>query len=77
MKSPDADFRYMALNDLLVELDKDRFKLEKKSEEELIPLLLKRLQDISNNVQELAVKWYTPFLIDFQPWPSCHQVERG
>jgi hypothetical protein len=57
MRSADADFRYMALNDLLVELDKDRFKLEKKSEEELIPLLLKRLQDISNNVQELAVKW--------------------
>jgi cullin-associated NEDD8-dissociated protein 1 len=57
MNSRDKDFRYMATADLVVELDKDTFKLDADSEKRLTAMVLKLLEDNSNQVQELAVKW--------------------
>jgi cullin-associated NEDD8-dissociated protein 1 len=47
----------MATADLVVELDKDTFKLDADSEKRLTAMVLKLLEDNSNQVQELAVKW--------------------
>lgn len=47
----------MATADLLAELNKDTFKLDADSEKKLTSMLLKLLQDTSNQVQELVVKW--------------------
>jgi cullin-associated NEDD8-dissociated protein 1 len=57
MNSRDKDFRYMATADLVVELNKDSFKLDADSEKKLTTSVLKLLEDNSNQVQELAVKW--------------------
>lgn len=47
----------MATADLVTELNKDTFKLEADSEKKLVPAILKLLEDNSNTVQELVVKW--------------------
>jgi cullin-associated NEDD8-dissociated protein 1 len=57
MNSRDKDFRYMATADLVTELNKEAFKLDPDSEKKLTTQLLKLLEDNSNQVQELAVKW--------------------
>ncbi len=58
MASRDKDFRYMATADLVVELNKDTFKMDADSEKKITTMILKLLEDNSNQVQELAVKWY-------------------
>lgn len=62
MTSRDKDFRFMATHDLANELEKETFKLDQNAEPKLVSQLLKLLDDPANNVQENAVKWYTPQL---------------
>jgi len=50
-------FRFMATNDLMVELQKDSIKLDDESERKVIKMLLKLLEDKNGEVQNLAVRW--------------------
>lgn len=58
MQSSDKDFRFMATNDLMTELQKDSIKLDDDSERKVVRMLLKLLEDKNGEVQNLAVKWY-------------------
>uniref|UniRef100_A0A3Q2WBD9 Uncharacterized protein n=2 Tax=Haplochromini TaxID=319058 RepID=A0A3Q2WBD9_HAPBU len=51
MTSSDKDFRFMATNDLMTELQKDSIKLDDDSERKV------RVYDLNGEVQNLAVKW--------------------
>lgn len=62
MTSNDKDFRFMATNDLLVELQKDSIKLDDEAEKRIVKTLLQLLRDNNAEVQNLAVKWYCAFL---------------
>lgn len=57
MASRDKDFRYMATSDLLVELQKETFKMDSESERKLCQMSIKLLSDAAGDVQGLAVKW--------------------
>ena len=57
MTSSDKDFRFMAANDLMTELQKDSIKLDDDSERKVVKMLLKLLEDKNGEVQNLAVKW--------------------
>ncbi|CAB0016114.1 unnamed protein product, partial [Nesidiocoris tenuis] len=57
MTSSDKDFRFMATNDLMSELQKDSIKLDDDSERKVVKMLLKLLEDKNGEVQNLAVKW--------------------
>ncbi|KAH0630206.1 hypothetical protein JD844_012933 [Phrynosoma platyrhinos] len=57
MTSTDKDFRFMATNDLMMELQKDSIKLDEDSEKKVVKMLLKLLEDKNGEVQNLAVKW--------------------
>uniref|UniRef100_A0A3Q3EA19 Uncharacterized protein n=1 Tax=Labrus bergylta TaxID=56723 RepID=A0A3Q3EA19_9LABR len=50
-------FRFMATNDLMLELQKDSIKLDEDSERKVVTMLLKLLEDKNGEVQNLAVKW--------------------
>ncbi|KAL4655691.1 cullin-associated NEDD8-dissociated protein 1-like [Arapaima gigas] len=56
MTSSDKDFRFMATNDLMMELQKDSIKLDEDSEKKVVAMLLKLLEDKNGEVQNLAVK---------------------
>jgi len=49
--------RFMATNDLMLELQKDSIKLDEDSERKVVAMLLKLLEDKNGEVQNLAVKW--------------------
>lgn len=57
MTSNDKDFRFMATNDLMTELQKDSIKLDDESERKVVKMLLRLLEDKNGEVQNLAVKW--------------------
>ena len=57
MTSADKDFRFMATNDLMAELQKDNIKLDDDSERKVVKMLLKLLEDKNGEVQNLAVRW--------------------
>lgn len=57
MSSNDKDFRFMATNDLLSELQKDSIKLDDEAEKKVVKTLLTLLKDSNAEVQNLAVKW--------------------
>lgn len=63
MTSNDKDFRFMATNDLLAELQKDSIKLDDEAEKKIVKTLLHLLKDSNAEVQNLAVKWYS-FTVD-------------
>lgn len=73
MGSEDRDFRYMALNDLTNELQKETFvNMDSIIEGKVVRAVLKLMGDTSGEVQNLTVKWYaslyfrkTPFLTIF------------
>uniref|UniRef100_A0AAY4B150 TATA-binding protein interacting (TIP20) domain-containing protein n=1 Tax=Denticeps clupeoides TaxID=299321 RepID=A0AAY4B150_9TELE len=65
MTSTDKDFRFMATNDLMMELQKDSIKLDEDSERKVVAMLLKLLEDKNGEVQNLAVKWLGGALVDF------------
>lgn len=58
MTSGDKDFRFMATNDLLAELQKDSIKLDDEAEKKIVKTLLHLLKDTNAEVQNLAVKWF-------------------
>ncbi|XP_069499560.1 cullin-associated NEDD8-dissociated protein 1-like isoform X2 [Ambystoma mexicanum] len=62
MGSSDKDFRFMATNDLMVELQKDSMKLDEDSEKKVVKMLLKLLEDKNGEVQNLAVKCLGPLV---------------
>ena len=62
MTSNDKDFRFMATNDLMTELQKDSIKLDDDSERKVVKMLLRLLEDKNGEVQNLAVKWYASFV---------------
>ncbi|XP_054243612.1 cullin-associated NEDD8-dissociated protein 1-like isoform X3 [Indicator indicator] len=65
MTSSDKDFRFMATNDLMMELQKDSIKLDEDSEKKVVKMLLKLLEDKNGEVQNLAVKWLGGTLCSF------------
>ena len=67
MGSSDKDFRFMATNDLMAELQKDSIKLDDDSERKVVKMLLKLLEDKNGEVQNLTVRWYKHlyFLLNF------------
>uniref|UniRef100_H2YRC3 TATA-binding protein interacting (TIP20) domain-containing protein n=1 Tax=Ciona savignyi TaxID=51511 RepID=H2YRC3_CIOSA len=56
MNSHDKDYRFMATNDLMTELQKDSIKLDDDSERKVVKMLLKLLEDKNGEVQNLAVR---------------------
>uniref|UniRef100_A0A8C7ZPI6 TATA-binding protein interacting (TIP20) domain-containing protein n=1 Tax=Oryzias sinensis TaxID=183150 RepID=A0A8C7ZPI6_9TELE len=62
MTSTDKDFRFMATNDLMLELQKDSIKLDEDSERRVVAMLLKLLEDKNGEVQNLAVKCLAPLV---------------
>lgn len=62
MTSADKDFRFMATNDLMSELQKDAIKLDEDSERKVVKMLLKLLEDKNGEVQNLAVKCMGPLV---------------
>ncbi|XP_044257635.1 cullin-associated NEDD8-dissociated protein 1 isoform X1 [Tribolium madens] len=62
MQSSDKDFRFMATNDLMAELQKDSIKLDDDSERKVVRMLLKLLEDKNGEVQNLAVKCLGPLV---------------
>ena len=57
MGSVDKDYRFMAANDLMIELQKDSIKLDDESERKVVIMILKLLEDKNGEVQNLAIKW--------------------
>lgn len=57
MGSVDKDFRFMATNDLMTELQKGSIKLDDDSERKVVQSILKLVEDKNGEVQNLAVKW--------------------
>uniref|UniRef100_A0A8C6UKJ0 Cullin-associated and neddylation-dissociated 2 (putative) n=1 Tax=Neogobius melanostomus TaxID=47308 RepID=A0A8C6UKJ0_9GOBI len=62
MTSADKDFRFMATNDLMLELQKDSIKLDEDSERKVVSMLLRLLEDKNGEVQNLAVKCLAPLV---------------
>ncbi|KAL5015536.1 hypothetical protein ScPMuIL_009806 [Solemya velum] len=62
MTSNDKDFRFMATNDLMTDLQKDSIKLDDDSERKVVKMLLKLLEDKNGEVQNLAVKCLGPLV---------------
>ncbi|EDV32322.1 uncharacterized protein Dana_GF14106 [Drosophila ananassae] len=62
MTSTDKDFRFMATNDLMTELQKDSIILDDESEKKVVRMVLKLLEDKNGEVQNLAVKCLGPLV---------------
>nr|CAD7459444.1 unnamed protein product [Timema tahoe] len=62
MTSNDKDFRFMATNDLMTELQKDSIILDDDSERKVVKMLLRLLEDKNGEVQNLAVKCLGPLV---------------
>lgn len=62
MNSVDKDFRFMATNDLMTELQKDSIKLDDESERKVVQGVLKLVEDKNGEVQNLAVKCLGPLV---------------
>ena len=58
MSNEDRDFRYMALNDLMNELQKEGgINMDEAIEAKVIRAVLNLMEDKNSEVQNLAVKW--------------------
>jgi cullin-associated NEDD8-dissociated protein 1 len=62
MNSADKDYRFMATNDLMTELQNKSITLDDGSERSIIRMLLKLLDDKNGEVQNLAVKCLGPLV---------------
>ncbi|KAJ6648464.1 Cullin-associated NEDD8-dissociated protein 1 [Pseudolycoriella hygida] len=58
--SNDKDFRFMATNDLMNELQKDNIKLDDEIEKKVVKMVLRLLEDKNGEVQNQAVKCLGP-----------------
>ena len=68
MGSPDQDFRYMGLNDLLLEIknDPNSFLGDEPMETKVLTQVLTLVQDKISEVKNQAVKWYVFFYVPLQ-----------
>lgn len=57
MNNEDRDFRYMALNDLMNELQKESLHMDNTIEGKVVRAVLQLVDDKNSEVQNLAVKW--------------------
>ncbi|CAF1035513.1 unnamed protein product [Didymodactylos carnosus] len=62
MTSNDKDFRFMATNDLMADLQKESIKLDDDSERRIVKGVLKLLEDHNGEVQNQAVKCLGPLV---------------
>jgi cullin-associated NEDD8-dissociated protein 1 len=62
MSSVDKDFRFMATNDLMTELQRDSIKLDDDSERKIVQAVLKLVEDKNGEVQNLAVRCLGPLV---------------
>ncbi|EHB14298.1 Cullin-associated NEDD8-dissociated protein 2 [Heterocephalus glaber] len=62
MTSSDKDFRFMATSDLMAELQKDSIQLDEDSEQKVVKMLLRLLEDKNGEVQNLAVRCLGPLV---------------
>ncbi|CAG8542306.1 10983_t:CDS:10 [Racocetra fulgida] len=62
MDSNDTDFRYMAANDLMNDLQKPDFTLDETNEKKVVQKVLKLMDDANGEVQNLAVKCLAPLV---------------
>ncbi|XP_055342384.1 cullin-associated NEDD8-dissociated protein 1-like [Paramacrobiotus metropolitanus] len=62
LNEPDKDFRYMAANDLINELQKETVQLDDETEKKVVSGVLKILDDKNGEVQNLAVKCLGPLI---------------
>ncbi|CAG0913840.1 unnamed protein product [Notodromas monacha] len=75
MTSADKDYRFMATNDLMSELQKDNIILDDDSEKKVVKMLLKLLEDKNGEVQNLAVKCMGPLVGKVRDAQVEHVVE--
>jgi len=61
-ENKDKDIRFMALQDLHNELQKETFKLDESSQRQIAEVVLKLLDDSSTDVQGMAVKCLPPLV---------------
>ena len=57
MSNHDKDYRFMATNDLMNELQKPAFVFEHDNEAKIVFKVLQLLDDKNGEVQNLAMKW--------------------
>ncbi|ORX60348.1 TIP120-domain-containing protein [Hesseltinella vesiculosa] len=67
MTSTDRDFRYMALNDLMNELQKQSFTRDPVVETKVVEAVLRLMGDKNTEVQNLAVKCLGPLVKQIKP----------
>ncbi|KAG9510927.1 Cullin-associated NEDD8-dissociated protein 1, partial [Fragariocoptes setiger] len=60
MTSSDKDFRFMAANDLMGELQAENISLDEESEQKVVNMLMRLLEDKNGEVQNLAVRCLGP-----------------
>jgi len=70
MTSADKDYRFMAINDLTAELQRDSIKLDDESEKKVIKQLLKLLEDKNGEVQNLAVRCLGPLVAKLKEYQT-------
>ncbi|KAG0170737.1 Cullin-associated NEDD8-dissociated protein 1 [Apophysomyces sp. BC1034] len=76
MDNKDRDFRYMALNDLTNELQKDTFDLEPTIEAKVVRAVLTLMGDKNSEVQNLAVKCLGPLVKQIKEEHTLDIIER-
>lgn len=70
MGNEDRDFRYMALNDLINELQRKRLaNLDEAIEGKVVRAVLGLLEGKNAEVQNLAVKWWAVLQMDARLYP--------
>ena len=67
MTCGDKDFRFMAVNDLMAELNRDAIQLDAESERRVVHMLLNLLEDKNIEVQNLSVKWLVLKVVGGRP----------
>ncbi|OAD05429.1 TATA binding protein interacting protein [Mucor lusitanicus CBS 277.49] len=76
MSNQDRDFRYMALNDLMNELQKDSFHMEAMIEGKVVKAVLLLMDDKNGEVQNLAVKCLGPLVKQIKEDNLLHIIDR-
>ncbi|KXS21550.1 TIP120-domain-containing protein [Gonapodya prolifera JEL478] len=62
MSSADSDFRYMAATDMAAALSSPTFTLDDTNERKVVSAILKLLEDVNGEVQNVAVKCLAPLV---------------
>ncbi|KAG1108504.1 hypothetical protein G6F42_015964 [Rhizopus arrhizus] len=76
MSNQDRDFRYMALNDLMNELQKESFHMESMIEGKVVKAVLLLMDDKNGEVQNLAVKCLGPLVKQIKEQNLLHIIDR-